>query len=652
MSVIFGIFHRDSQPVSRGALANMDRALERYGSRGGFWHQAQIGLGQRFFRLSLPERDAEEPVHGRNGRLTLAFAGTLYNRDELFARLGETDRSLGDAALLLHAFDRWGDACLQEAVGSFTLALWQPDAAELLLARSAVEGPPIFYHETRQTLAFAGMRQGLFALPHVPRALDEQVLARYLTWTPVAAEQGFYQEIRQLPPGHLLRVTPDNLSLRQFWQPDLTKTIRFQRDEAYVEAFDELFGKAIESQLRGSTAVGVMMSGGFDSSSVAVVAAPLLQANGAMLHAFTEVPQPGALQVMPPGRYADETPYVQAIADMVPNLALHLVRTDGQFYLNDLDSFFDVAEVPFRNGSNRVYIEAILAEAQARGIDTLLTGDQGNLTISWDGIGTVAELLRNGRFRRAYHEARALARGGHSRSTLHTLLGRGLFPLLPRPLWRLLPLPGRARQKQIAADQHPWAPFSPVDPRFARAHRLDADSSAASPEQIVAAMADTRAARLAVLQNTANLLDGLGPGYLARYGTHMLSPAVDPRLIEFCLALPETQYQRDGTPKFLIRRAMAKRLPQVVLDNRQRGLQAADWYARLLRARPQVNAALERIAGSDLARRAIDLARLRALVAEMPEQPEDDAQVLGDYRMILEMGLMTGLFIAWFEESG
>ena len=136
------------------------------------------------------------------------------------------------------------------------------------------------------------------------------------------------------------------------------------------------------------------------------------------------------------------------------------------------------------------------------------------------------------------------------------------------------------------------------------------------------------------------------------FGVETRCPPVDARLVEFCLALPEDQYLRDGQPRWLIRRAMADRLPPVVLRNRKRGLQAADWFERLSAIRPQICEELAQLEQSELARRALDLPRLRRLVEHWPQGRWGEMQVLTSYRMLLESGLMVGRFIRWFEAGG
>jgi len=654
MSAIFGIFNFDKKPVTRTGLKRMGMALNPYGPEGGgIWDQGHVGLGQCQMCFTPEDNFDQQPLVSPDGKRVLVFNGLLFNRPKLTTTLGllfSEAGNLPDSALVFRAYRRFGEDCLQHLVGSFTFAIWNADQHRVFIARSPIGGPPFFYHATNQTLAFATMRKGLFALPHIPRALDEQVLADYLTWAPVDPELGFYQELKRLPAGHSLSLTLDGISMKRFWQLDLRHSIYYPNDDDYVEAFNDLYTQVVGDQLRSLTPMGIMMSGGLDSSSVAAVAAPLLSARGESLAAFTEVPRLGFDGPIVESRYADETPYVQAIAAMYDNLDLNLIRTDGQVYLDNLDSFFEAAEVPFRNTSNRVYWEAIQKAAHEQGIHMLLTGGQGNLTVSWQGSGLLPGLLRGGRWLRALREARALAREGISRSTLRALIGQGVMPLFPNSLWLTIERI-RHRDDPILHADVPWTGHSAVNPEFAHENRVVQRAKEKGYDFHLQPPADPRFIRQDVILNVGNLFDGLGFGYQALFGTMCLDPTTDQRLVEFCLGLPEDQYLKNGVHKRLIRRAMAERLPEEVLWNKKRGLQAADWFERLNGNTPQIEAALDRIASSDLARQAIDLPRLRHLVARMPQAGNDPRTLMSDYRGALEAGLMTGSFIAWCEEN-
>jgi asparagine synthase (glutamine-hydrolysing) len=113
------------------------------------------------------------------------------------------------------------------------------------------------------------------------------------------------------------------------------------------------------------------------------------------------------------------------------------------------------------------------------------------------------------------------------------------------------------------------------------------------------------------------------------------------------MALPEEQFRRNGESRSLIRRAMAGVLPPVVLNNRRRGMQAADWFDRLAGAHALVGGELARLEKSELAQRVLDLSRMRQLYERLPagvSAPADDG-----YQAVLERGLMVGRWLTWFE---
>jgi asparagine synthase (glutamine-hydrolysing) len=571
MSAIFGLVLLNHQTVDRAQLERMNAALATHGADGGgIWRQGHIGLGQRLMRFTPEDFFEGQPLISADGQRVLVSDGRVDNREELLAdshqpsAISHSPSVIPDSAFILRAYEKWGEDCARHLIGSFTFALWDAREQHLLLARSAIGGPSLFYHSTLQTFAFSTMPKGLFALPFIPREFDEQYLADYLAWAPKESGAGFYRDIYRLLPGNLISVTREGLKVKQYWQPDLKREIRFPRDEEYVQAFDELFERVVRDQLRSATPVGVMMSGGFDSTSVAATAARLLKREEKHLVTFTEVPRAGFNGAIVKSRYADETPFVQAMARQYDNLDLNLIHTDGRVYLDDLDELFVAAEIPFRNASNRVWYEAILREAQQQGVRVLLSGGQGNLTISWGGDGLMPQLLRERRWGHALREARALARQKNARSTLRALIGRGIMPLLPALLWfaveRL-----RRRDDVTLKSNPPWRAYSAINPEFAVAQKVDERARAKGHDFRFRPTADTRAIRYKTIAGTSGAGDGLVAGYQAMFGMDERDPTRDVRVVEFCLALPEEQYQRDGQTRCLIRRAMANRLPPEIL---------------------------------------------------------------------------------------
>lgn len=651
MSAIFGLVNQSSEPVASANLERMNAALVTCGpDSSGIWTGGYVGLGQRLMCFTPEDRSERQPLVSADGQRVLVSDARIDNRLELAPELDippSGARDLPDSTFILSGYEKWGEDCVHHLVGVFTFALWDTRTQSLLIARSPITAPALFYFSAPQVFAFATMPKGLHALPFITRALNEEKLADMLVQSWASPTTTIYQGIHRLKTGHSLTVQRDGVKVKCFWRPDLKREIRLPGDEDYIAALDELLGRVVSDNLRSVTPVGAMMSGGLDSSSVAATAARLLKPQGERLTAFTEVPRAGFDGPVPYGRYADETPFVQAIAGMYDNLDLVLVHTNGRTFLDDLDRTFSHLEMPIRNVSNRVWGEAILQQAREGGIRVILDGGYGNLTISWDGSGLLPTLLRGGQWSRALRQARALAQRGAARSTFRALVGQGIMPLLPTPLWLAV---GRLRGKPEARSRRPWLASSPIHPDWAAAYKVDERAREHGRDFRLHDTRDSREILYDAL--TSQDIGAYMTAYRSMFGVDSRWPLADLRLVEFCLALPEEQFVRDGEPRSLVRRAMAGRLPPQVLANRRRGLQAADWFERSTGARREIAAELEQLEQCDLARRALDLARMRRLVEQWPSSGWETERVRREYNNLLERGLTVGRFLRWIDESG
>lgn len=656
MSAIFGLVRLDGGRLDGRALEAMRTAVAGHGGDGGgIWAGAGIGLGQQLKAVTPEDLSEDQPVVSHDGLRVLVSDGRVDNRPELSAELGlGSARAVPDSAFILAAYERWGEECARHLVGSFSFAVWDAVPRRLLVARSPFGARPVFFHRAAGFLAFAPMVRALFAIPGVPRRLCLQSVADCMILVPLQPEASLYGDIRSLEPGHMLTVDGDGRCLmRAFWRPEPECTLRLRCDQEYVEAFTETFDRAVADQLRSSSPVGVMMSGGLDSTSVAATAAPLLAERGERLAAFTGAPREGFRMPGAPEWLVDEGAMAGTVAARYGNIDLSIFRAEGQFFLDGLDRFFDAAELPFEAAPNRIWYEGILAAAEQRGIRVLLTGKCGNWTISWPGADLVRSLIDSGRWIRAWREARALNPGGRPPAVAATLLRTGLKARLP---WQASVTIARLRNRDdplLTADEW-WAPVSPINPGFAIQQQVAERSRARDCDNWLRRGFSTPAARrlrLMELQRDT----GINGGYSALYGTDIRDPTADSRVAEFCLSLPEDQYRRDGVSRWLIRRAMADRLPGEILTSRRRGVQAADSYERLADARARVFEELAALEQNETARAALDLPRMRRLadrIDQLLAPPADQKQRRFDYGLVLQRGLMMGRFLRWFEEGG
>jgi asparagine synthase (glutamine-hydrolysing) len=317
------------------------------------------------------------------------------------------------------------------------------------------------------------------------------------------------------------------------------------------------------------------------------------------------------------------------------------VQTRATF-LDDLGGMFEHLEAPLPAVANRPWIEEILRLGSEDGVEVMLDGGGGNLTMSWDGSGLIAGLIRELRWVRAWREGEALAKV-QGKGVLR-VMGGGAMPLLPGWMWR-----GVQRVRGRGGDgRAPWSGFSAIAPGFAEGQRVMARAAEHHGGWTFRPSWPLTGVRLKTL-TLSDPWTHIGAGYQTWFGVRQRSPAVDVRMVEFCLSVPEEQWLRDGQNKWLLRRAMAGRLPEVVLGNRRRGLQCADWLERLQAMRGQAMDLLDAADGSGLAREVLDLGRLRGLVDGLPDVAGTAEELMVTYRTMLCGGLMMAGFLVWFE---
>jgi asparagine synthase (glutamine-hydrolysing) len=650
LSAIFGLLRPHGGGPPDRALLRMRAALAAHGGDGSStWTGNGLGLGQELKRVTPEDLAERQPLISRDGLRVLVSDGRIDNRRELSGELGLAWESpqIPDSAFIMAAYERWGEDCARQLIGSFSFAIWDEERRRLLVARSPFGAKTVFYHNAGEFVAFATMPRALFALS-VPRRLNHQGIADLLVLVPPEPGASLYEGIVSLEPGHLLTADRQGCRVRAFWTPELRKELRLRSDEEYEEAFTELFDRVVADQLRSLNPVGMLLSGGLDSTSVAASAAPLLAKRGERLAAFTGAPMIGFREPDLPGWVLDEAPPAGRVAARHGNVDHFVVRAPGLF-LDDLDRFFDAAEMPYTGTASRVWYEGIMAAAQRRDISVLLTGKSGNYTVSWPGTGLIRSLVGKGRSRQAWREARAQAPTGGVRSTARIYARGGLVARLPGHVQ--LAITSRHYDDPLLSREDWWSPLSPINPAFAREQRVAERSRARDCDRWLLRRVDTPAARLRHLMDDVHHISGINGAYSALYGVDIRDPTGDARIAQFCLSLPESQCSRQGVSRSLIRRAMADRLPAEIVTGARHGIDTADWFERLSDARATVDEELRLLDRSETARAVLDLPRLRELADRLDSPPADAYQRMLDYRHVLERGLMAGRFLRWFEDG-
>jgi asparagine synthase (glutamine-hydrolysing) len=609
MSGIAAVVSLDGSGIPRSEVERMAAVLKPYGPD----RQKILVRGNAAFVFCLDKLTPEDSFEVQPllfvDRFILLFDGRIDNRPELGDTLGISTRelhSVPDSMLALRLFDRWGEGAFERILGDFAIIIMDLLDGRLLCARDQMGMRVLHYHRSAEHFAVATVPEALFALSWVPRILNKEKLADHLVGQGVSHEITYYQNVIRVPPGSIVRVRGSTFSKLQFWDPEGIADVRFTSDHDYVEAFKERLDEAVRARLRSFRTPCSTITGGLDSSSIAVIAADMLAASGKRLNTFTAVPDSEFEREELRGRYFDETPYVRQIAELNRNIVPRFITPSRDPTPANIAEVIRVSALP-GGILNALWGFDIFAAARSEGHNVMLAGEMGNDTMSYDGWGLFTELLLTGRWLNLIAELNAS--GYRWQRQVRQLL---IAPFIPAPLFR--------RYKQWRrGGKPPWHDHSLIHPEFAARSRVVERAVRGHMPFDAPPIRDCRLGRINAFREDGEAADWYAK-VRAGFRLDLRMPAADRRVIEFCIGIPEDQYLRKGRDRWLIRRAMEGRLPDRVLNQKKSGAQAADWYPRLSRARNLIAGEVKRLAGNPEVATILDVQRLNAILDNWPDR--------------------------------
>ncbi|NET30806.1 MAG: lasso peptide isopeptide bond-forming cyclase [Cyanothece sp. SIO1E1] len=590
MSGIMGIYHLDERLVNREMIQKMSDTLAHRGPDGAdIWCEGSVGLGHRML-WTTPESLLEKlPQGNQTGNLVITADARIDNRDELAAVLNLPDCSLEkitDSEFILAAYEKWGESCPAHLLGDFAFAIWDKFNQTLFCARDHLGVKPFYYyHQPDDLFLFASEMKALFCSPQVPRQLNEVRIADFIALSLKDKVITTYQDILRLPPAHSMSIGQTGIRLWPYWSLDPNYEIKLTSDEAYAEAFRDIFTEAVRCRLRSAFPIGSHLSGGLDSSSITCVARKLLEeeGRGRQLHTFSnifdDVPE------------CDERPFISAVIDQ-GGLIPHYIHADQFGPWSDLEEIWQYEDEALM-GPSHFYGWRLNRATQQAGVRVFFDGLDGDNVVC-HGLHKLTELAYQGQWQAFADCARAIAQKykgsprallnkyglpclptyvkqsgwfafakavqqihqhfGSSRKTL--ILEYGLKPLLPKYIqqcWRKL----RGQQ------QDNITPAALINREFAErigiTERIRVLNRTEEPPKTVKE-AHWRALTQGLFSYALEQLDRSA----SAFSLESRHPFMDKRLIEFCLALPTEQKLHQGWGRVVMRRALASILPEAI----------------------------------------------------------------------------------------
>ena len=275
MSGIVGIVNWDGALVDPRLLSRLTDALKNAGPDGQHtWLGGAVGFGHALLRTSRDAVPETQPL-SLDGQTWITADARVDGRADLVRELTahgcEGLRDATDTALILHAYRVWGESCVRNLLGDFAFAIWDGERRRLFCARDHFGVKPLFYAEGADFLVFSSSLDCVRLHPGVSRALDDHAIADFLRVGSIE-EPGrtCFAGIRRLPAAHDL-IGETRVRAKRYWTLPVDSVVRYRRSAEYIEHFTDLLTRAVADRLR-SRAVGVLMSGGLDSTTIAATA--------------------------------------------------------------------------------------------------------------------------------------------------------------------------------------------------------------------------------------------------------------------------------------------------------------------------------------------------------------------------------------------
>ncbi len=531
-------------------LAAMNEAMVHRGPDSeGVVIDGPVGLGAR--RLSIIDLEhGDQPIANEDGSIHVVQNGEIYNYRELRRRLerqGHSFRTQGDTEVLVHLYEERGLEFVHELRGMFALALWDSKRGRLVLARDRFGIKPLYYAQAGGRLSFASELKALLRDPGLSRDLDIDALHAFLAFNSIPAPLTIFRDVRKLPAAHLLVWEAGTVAVSGYAElrPAPADRLRREPGEQLEAELRERLRDSVRAHLVSDVPVGVLLSGGLDSSALAAFAA---MESGERLRTFSIGFEESSF---------DELERARLIAERYGTDHHELVvRPDAVELLPQIVEAFDE---PFGDSSALpTYLVSQLAAGEVKvalsgeGGDELFGGYQTYVAdMLAPRLGFLArparplvELLPSSSRKVSFdYRAKRFVRAAH------------LPPLERHHGWKEIFSPA-AREELLCAGGHGSDPLEPYRERYAKT----ADAEAL--------------ARLQDVDLGIYLVDDLLVKTDRASMAHSLEtrvPFLDPAVADFAFALPTRHKVRGLRKKVLLRRALAPLLPRAIVHGRKHG---------------------------------------------------------------------------------
>ncbi|MBM4466883.1 MAG: hypothetical protein FJ014_15255 [Chloroflexi bacterium] len=556
MSGICGIVNFDGAPVDPELLRKMTEASAYRGPDGiRYWIEGNVGFAHLALNTTPESLREQQPLLSADGLVCLTADARVDNRDELIRTLTAKghlqEKNPTDADLILAAYQCWGEACPEQIIGDFAFVIWNTVQRHVFAARDAMGMRAFYYRIEPRRFLFATEVKQILTAPNVPARIFEPAVAAHLATCAGLPEWTFYEGIAQLPSAHAFLVDAAGSRTWRYWDIDPDYCVEYADEAQYADHLREILTEAVRCRLRSVKPVGIFLSGGMDSGSVASIAGWLLRQSGLGKHpgiraycwVFDELTE------------CDE----RSISDRIVQyyeLPVTYMLAEEAWPLKDYPAYGPDQDEPYI-GHYQVLHAKALREARTDGMGQMFTGRSGDLMVG----GTIVEYvdqLRAGKLRSLWRDMWADSK--RARFPLYQVIGAYLLKPFLANLWpqgkvswlrRVLP---RVLHRSKLYPR--W-----VRPEFAARVGLAQIVRENVPQSNINGLARRQRYERVFAYWQSRTAVWLERTY-THFGLGFGDPWGDQRIASFVLAVPQRMIHRPGEYKWLSRRAMYDVMPE------------------------------------------------------------------------------------------
>ena len=639
MSAIWGTINKKNI-VSKDSADRMRMSMEefeidRYEEI--FHNDVYFACGhQHFTKEAVWDKS---PYYDEKSQIFFAGDCYLYNRNEVIdllkkgsADLEDSDyEKMGDSMLAYRLYDLMGEQFVCNLKGSFSMAIYEEAKKQVLLYTDHVAQRYLAYYNDEESVCFGTVYQPILAVitSDKKKICKEWIVAAY---TDCSADtlrlpgKTAWENIYQVEPGKYVKINIETnvIETITYWNPLKKKIISSKLDdEIYKKNFMNVFENTLHGMLRAKDKTGIMLSGGLDSSAVGAVSANILDKENKQLFSYTSIPVEEFEFSNDAFFIENETELIRAQQKLHPNIVSKFVSVPKVNCFTNLKQFTDTFHQPVKAALNMINVEGMYKEAKEDGCNILLSGQNGNATISYGNLlSYVYQKSVTGHFLQAYKEIKAFGK-------LRRIARKRIVSVYLKTLAGL-----RFGKFSFGKD-------CLLKEEDIKEYELIKENKKLARERGNGILDTKKQRRGFCFMPLVFQHMGFYHTYCSlKYGVLPLDPTLTKDMIELCLSMPIDCYVKNGRERRVIRDYFKGMIPDEILENHTgRGIQGADFAYRINRDWNEIKDDVYEILDEPMLEEFLDEDKLKALINEAKEKEYNmDKNIVARLAVISALG--------------